>query len=270
MTKARDLANIISDGFTADDIPNLDTAKITTGTFADARMPSTVLNSNVDLTNLSATNLTSGTLPDARFPATLPAVSGASLTNLPGGDFVKLATTTVSSDVSSISFDGLFSSTYSHYQFIGTGLVHNEAWNSSNNGMRMRIRQSDSDVTGSSYAWVMNDATINHSGGKSHAAEGAYGASTIQITRHQTTGNNYQTSFIVDVHNPLDTAKYKSINWSSSHIYLHDGNTGNRYFHSCPGSAVYRSNTSAYSGVTFFAASGDITAGSISVYGTKL
>ena len=67
----------------ANEIPSLDTAKITTGTFADARMPSTVLNSNVDLTNLSASNMTSGTLPDARFPATLPAVSGASLTNLP-------------------------------------------------------------------------------------------------------------------------------------------------------------------------------------------
>tara|TARA_Y100000385_G_scaffold274663_1_gene318097 strand:- start:166 stop:816 length:651 start_codon:yes stop_codon:yes gene_type:complete len=39
----------------------------------------------VDLTNLSASNLTSGTVPDARFPATLPSVSGANLTNLPGG-----------------------------------------------------------------------------------------------------------------------------------------------------------------------------------------
>ena len=38
-----------------------------------------------DLTNLSASNMTSGTLPDARFPATLPAISGANLTNLPGG-----------------------------------------------------------------------------------------------------------------------------------------------------------------------------------------
>ena len=185
-------------------------------------------------------------------------------------DFVKLATTTVSSGVNSISFDGIFSSTYSHYQFIGTGLVHNEAWNSSHNGMRMRVRQSDADKTDSNYMWVMNDALINHSGGTNHAAEGLYSDSRIQITRHQTTGNNFQTSFIVDVHNPLDTAKYKSINWSSSHIYLHDGNSGNRYFHSCPGSAVYRGNTSAYSGVTFFAASGDITAGSISVYGTKL
>ena len=101
MTKARDLANIISGGFTADDIPNLDTAKITTGTFADARMPSTVLNSNVDLTNLSASNLTSGTLPDARFPATLPAVSGANLTNLPGGGKVLQVLTATDSTVRS-------------------------------------------------------------------------------------------------------------------------------------------------------------------------
>ena len=41
----------------------------------------------VDLTALSASNLTSGTIPDARFPATLPAVSGANLTNLPSSSY---------------------------------------------------------------------------------------------------------------------------------------------------------------------------------------
>ena len=66
MTKARDLANIISGGFDATDIPNLDTAKITSGTFVDARLPATALNSNVDLTTLSASNLTSGTVATAR------------------------------------------------------------------------------------------------------------------------------------------------------------------------------------------------------------
>ena len=71
MTKARDLANIISGGFDATDIPNLDTAKITSGTFVDARLPATALNSNVDLTNLSASNLTSGTVADARLPSTV-------------------------------------------------------------------------------------------------------------------------------------------------------------------------------------------------------
>ena len=43
MTKARDLANIISGGFTADDIPNLDASKITTGSIADARIPASAV-----------------------------------------------------------------------------------------------------------------------------------------------------------------------------------------------------------------------------------
>lgn len=47
MTKARDLANIISGGFDATDIPNLDTAKITTGTFANARISSSSVSQHV-------------------------------------------------------------------------------------------------------------------------------------------------------------------------------------------------------------------------------
>ncbi len=43
----------------------------------------TLSGSGASLTALNATQLGSGTIPDARFPATLPAVSGANLTNLP-------------------------------------------------------------------------------------------------------------------------------------------------------------------------------------------
>jgi hypothetical protein len=51
------------------------------------------------LTTLNATYLTSGTVPDARFPATLPAVSGANLTNLPAGAAGTLTGTTLASNV---------------------------------------------------------------------------------------------------------------------------------------------------------------------------
>jgi hypothetical protein len=58
MTKARDLANIISGGFTEADIPNLSASKITSGSLADARIPS-----------LAASKITSGTFADARIAA---------------------------------------------------------------------------------------------------------------------------------------------------------------------------------------------------------
>ena len=44
MTKARDLANIISGGFTDADVPNLPASKITSGTFADARIAASNVN----------------------------------------------------------------------------------------------------------------------------------------------------------------------------------------------------------------------------------
>jgi hypothetical protein len=74
----------------ANEIPNLDTAKITSGQFADAR-----------IADVSATKLT-GTIPDARFPATLPAVSGANLTNLPAGGVAGISS---SADATAITID---------------------------------------------------------------------------------------------------------------------------------------------------------------------
>ncbi len=69
---------------------SVSTAKIQDDAVTDAKLANSInsaiaANTAKDLTALSASNLTSGTVPDARFPTTLPAVSGANLTNLPAG-----------------------------------------------------------------------------------------------------------------------------------------------------------------------------------------
>ena len=68
--------------------------------------------SGASLTTLDASELDSGTIPDARFPATLPAVSGANLTNLP-------APTPADTDVQ-VTFD-VSSNGSSAYRITGPG-----------------------------------------------------------------------------------------------------------------------------------------------------
>ena len=84
VTSTADGATVIADDIV--DEANLKVSNApTNGYFLSAQSGNTggLTWAAVDLTALSATNLTSGTIPDARFPATLPAVSGANLTNLP-------------------------------------------------------------------------------------------------------------------------------------------------------------------------------------------
>jgi len=112
MTKARDLANLISGGLTANeipdlpaskitsgtiasarlslsasDIPNLDTAKITSGTFADARLASSNVTQHVDLSSLNASNLTSGTVPSARLSLSASDVPDLATSKITSGTF---------------------------------------------------------------------------------------------------------------------------------------------------------------------------------------
>ena len=87
VTSTADGATVISDDVV--DEANLKVSNSpTNGQFLSAQSGNTggLTWATVDLTALSASNLTSGTIPDARFPATLPAVSGANLTNLTPSD----------------------------------------------------------------------------------------------------------------------------------------------------------------------------------------
>ena len=84
-----------SSNFNVEIISSTDAGALGSGTLPDARFPATLpAISGANLTNLDAADLASGTIPDARFPATLPALNGSALTNLDADD---LATGTVGS-----------------------------------------------------------------------------------------------------------------------------------------------------------------------------
>ena len=70
-------------GRTAGSSPTLPDGVVITGVTTSTSFDGNVTGTATTATNLaSAANITTGTIADARFPATLPAVSGANLTNL--------------------------------------------------------------------------------------------------------------------------------------------------------------------------------------------
>tara|TARA_B100000963_G_scaffold97803_1_gene84463 strand:- start:1484 stop:2347 length:864 start_codon:yes stop_codon:yes gene_type:complete len=103
MTKARDLANVISGSGTlnANVIPNLPTSKITSGTFADARLSSSSVTQHVDLSNLNASNLTSGTVPNARITLDAAEIPDLPTSKITSGTFAdaRLAASNVTQHV---------------------------------------------------------------------------------------------------------------------------------------------------------------------------
>ena len=115
MSKARDLANLISGGFTEADIPALSASKITSGTFADARLASSNVTQHVDLTSLSADNLTSGTVPSARLSLSASDVPSLATSKITSGTFAdaRLSSSSVTQhvDLTALSASNLTSGT---------------------------------------------------------------------------------------------------------------------------------------------------------------
>ncbi|BAQ85552.1 tail collar domain-containing protein [uncultured Mediterranean phage uvMED] len=103
MTKARDLADLISGGFNAAKIPDLPASKITSGSLADAR-----------IANLSASKLTGA----------LPAIDGASLTGIEGtatGTILSWSTSSIPSGFLECDGTAVSRSTYSAlFAVVGT------------------------------------------------------------------------------------------------------------------------------------------------------
>ena len=262
MTKARDLANIISGGFTADDIPSLDTAKITTGTFADARMPSTVLNSNVDLTNLSATNLTSGTVPIARLgssgtkDATTFLRGDNTFAEAGGGSLIKLASTAITTGVSSVAFNNTYiTSTYDNYKLIGYGL--STSADNQDIGMLMSVDN------GSSFATHLSARTYLQlaDGSGNLAYEG--NINYISLGSDEEGDNSGGINFDITIYNINSSTQYKYV----SGMVTSKNQNGLYYGFSIWG--LIQSNTAVNYLKVFTNVGGNLDAGTITLYGLE-
>tara|TARA_R110002020_G_scaffold129706_3_gene290227 strand:+ start:295 stop:1332 length:1038 start_codon:yes stop_codon:yes gene_type:complete len=113
---------------------------------------------DISVLTLSAAQLTSGTIPDARFPATLPAISGANLTNLPASGATLSGTTnnTIVTVTGSNAMIGESELTYDGTDFklmkggasaTGASLAI-ETYNDGGNPARLRLRASHNDTQG--------------------------------------------------------------------------------------------------------------------------
>ena len=263
MTKARDLANIISGGFTESDIPALATSKITSGTFVDARLPATALNSNVDLTTLSASNLTSGTVATAR----LGTGTASSSTFLRGdntfatvsSDYVKLSSTTPSAS-NTMSIDGFFTSDYDVYKIYVIGISGSSM---SNTRVSMRVNVGGSAQTGSNHYYHTNISSgTSVNGNWSNSTGQSY--SDIGYA-HSSTGSTAQGQLELTIFRPLATDMTSIL---QNGVFADNGTGWGRY----SGFTTWKVAT-AISGITLGTGafgSGNLEADRILVYGLKI
>ena len=228
---------------TATDIPDLPATKITSGTFP-------ALNGS-NLTNLDASDLT----------GTLPAISGENLTGI-ASDFVLLSTTTVSSSVSSISFDGHFSSTYKNY----VAFLSYVRPTSDGAAILMRLRQSNSDQTANNYT-LANSGVYRYQGTSDADDVGGADSDRFILTYNDVTSNVEADGGIdgrIYFSQPLRTDTHKKVHGTLIHSRPDPAYRQRHDFIGC-----YYANTNALSGFTIYFDSGNIASGIIKLYGIK-
>ena len=175
-----------------------------------------------------------------------------------GGALVKLAETNITSGVSSVSFDGYFTSDYDIYKVFYQNL---RPVASGNTTVAIRFRRSNSDVTSSSYYGAVQQA---YNGGSNH--NGDFGEAYINIVKDSSVKGNsdYGISGEFTIYNPLQTTRYHTMSGFGTYLY----NTSRWYTHQYGG--VLKDNTTALSGFTFFNVVGEnFDDGNVYLYGLK-
>ena len=219
------------------------------GSVLDLGVPS---DSTVSLAKLTAT----GTKDATTF------LRGDNTFAVVSSDFVKLASGSFSSN--SLSFDGYFTSAYSHYKIILTDLIPS----TNNPNISMRYRISDSDVTTSDYNNVGQHGAIQIGTASSDGTSNQTNTDQFKLQQGYAVSNasNLCMNAELTIFNPLNTSLYKHYHYKSSQHY----SSATGYWVTSTGGGYYDANTTALSGFTIFASSGNITSGNVYLYGVKV
>ena len=181
-------------------------------------------------------------------------------------DYVKLASGSFSSN--SLSFDGYFTSAYSHYKIILTDVIPS----TNNPFIQIRYRQGDSDITTSHYNNVGQYGSLQIGGGTSNGTSHSENGSAMNFHQGYAVSNasNACLNSELTIFNPLNTSLYKHYHYSSSCFYSGTTSGVNGYWITEFGGGYYHNNTTALSGFTIFASTGNITSGNVYLYGVKV
>jgi len=181
--------------------------------------------------------------------------SGAPSWQAPASGALVLLATATASGAAYVTFDGYFSSTYTHYFFLFNNLLNT----SGAQPLRMQLKVASSYVVTSNYQanWIGFGGTSNSvtSNTTSGVTSFQLGLNSIGLAGSFSTASGY-----LYLHNVLSTSKQKVIQGVFSDVtgyvsYRVSGNTTGTEFNP------------AVTGARFFPSSGTISAGTISLYG---
>ena len=175
-------------------------------------------------------------------------------------DFVLLATADANNTATKISFDGYFSSTYKNYRIIGSNITNS----SGTSALRVRFRRSNSEITSANYYAVAVRYYIVDGGLTAVGHTGS--ASSLLINEMTASTSGYNSSFTLDLYDPLGTNNYKNATFIT--IAFDNGADNRHHFES--GGLGLTDSTSALSGITFDQSAGvNIQRGNFKLYGYK-
>ena len=176
-------------------------------------------------------------------------------------DFVKLSSTNITSSVASVDIDGFFDdTTYGGYVVYANGIELSAATD-----IRLRVRQSNTLITSGNYGYIMN-----YSYWSSATSANSLGVSRTATSIRMFDWDRKDSNTIANFHFHFSRPTVAGLTKNFHGQYYSNGQASNTYW-SSPNTfgGEFEGNTNALSGITIFATTGNMTAGSIVMYGLK-